>query len=99
MIPKDRIFLGMLTPSSNTTLEPVTARMLEDLPEVTAHFARFQVTEISFGDQALSQFQLEPMLAAAALLAHARWRSICWNSPSGGWLGFDRHPRRFRGLA
>jgi hypothetical protein len=36
MRPKDRIFLGMLTPSSNTTLELVTARRLEDLPEVTA---------------------------------------------------------------
>ena len=38
MSPKDRIFPGMLTPSSNTMLEPVTARMLEGLPEVTAHF-------------------------------------------------------------
>jgi hypothetical protein len=30
MTKKDRIFLGMLTPSSNTTLEPVTASMLMD---------------------------------------------------------------------
>jgi maleate isomerase len=90
MSPKDRIFLGMLTPSSNTTLEPVTARMLADLPEVTAHFARFQVTEISLAEQALSQFQLEPMLAAASLLADARCHSICWNGTSAGWLGFDR---------
>jgi len=28
MSKKDRIFLGMLTPSSNTTLEPVTAAIL-----------------------------------------------------------------------
>jgi hypothetical protein len=32
----------MLTPSSNTVLEPLTAAMLADLPDVTAHFARAQ---------------------------------------------------------
>jgi len=32
----------MLTPSSNTALEPVTAAMLANLPEVTAHFSRFK---------------------------------------------------------
>lgn len=87
---KDRIFLGMLTPSSNTTLEPVTARMLAGLPEVTPHFGRFRVTEISLAEQALGQFQLEPMLAAAELLADARCHSICWNGTSAGWLGFER---------
>lgn len=80
----------MLTPSSNTTLEPVTARMLADLPEVTAHFGRFRVTEISLAEQALGQFQLEPMLAAAELLADTRCHSICWNGTSAGWLGFER---------
>ncbi len=29
---QDRVLLGMITPSSNTTLEPVTARMLAGLP-------------------------------------------------------------------
>ena len=86
----DRIFLGMLTPSSNTTLEPVTARMLAGLPEVTPHFGRFRVTEISLAQQALGQFQLEPMLAAAELLADAHCHSICWNGTSAGWLGFER---------
>ena len=43
----------MLTPSSNTTLEPVTANMLAGLPDVTAHFGRFRVTEISLAEQAL----------------------------------------------
>ena len=42
-----RVFLGMLTPSSNTVLEPVTTAMLAGLPEVTAHFSRFKVTEIA----------------------------------------------------
>jgi maleate isomerase len=87
---KERIFLGMLTPSSNTVLEPVTARMLDALPEVTAHFGRFRVTEISLAPQALGQFQAEPMLAAADLLADARCGSICWNGTSAGWLGLER---------
>ena len=42
-----RILLGMLTPSSNTVLEPVTQAMLAGLPEVSVHFSRFRVTEIA----------------------------------------------------
>lgn len=86
----DRRFLGMLTPSSNTVLEPLTSAMLADLPDVTAHFGRFKVTEISLGDRALGQFQSEPMLEAASLLADARVHSICWNGTSAGWLGFEQ---------
>ncbi len=88
-----RVLLGMLTPSSNTTLEPLTARMLQQLPEVTAHFGRFRVTEISLARQALGQFQDEPMLAAAELLADARCQAICWNGTSAGWLGLERDRR------
>ena len=90
MTSANRTLLGMLTPSSNTVLEPVTARILSGLPDVTAHFGRFRVTEISLGAQALGQFELEPMLAAADLLADARCHSICWNGTSAGWLGFER---------
>lgn len=81
--------LGMLTPSSNTVLEPITTAMLHDLPDVTAHFARFRVVKISMEDDALGQFTNEPMLAAADLLADAKVQSICWNGTSSGWLGFD----------
>lgn len=81
--------LGMLTPSSNTTLEPVTSAMLSGLPEVSAHFGRFRVTEISLSSSALGQFSAEPMLEAADLLADARCHSICWNGTSAGWLGFQ----------
>jgi maleate isomerase len=38
--------LGMLTPSSNSILEPMTARLLAGQPGVTAHFARLRVTQI-----------------------------------------------------
>ena len=47
----NRIFLGMLTPSSNTTLEPMTSDMLSGVPNVSAHFGRFGVTEISLGEK------------------------------------------------
>jgi maleate isomerase len=85
-----RHLLGMLTPSSNTVLEPVTSAMLAGLPDVTAHFGRFRVTEISLDHGAQGQFDLEPMLAASDLLADARVASICWNGTSSGWLGFER---------
>jgi maleate isomerase len=81
--------LGMLTPSSNTVLEPLTAAMLHGLPDVSAHFARFRVVKISMDADALGQFTTEPMLAAAELLADAKVQSICWNGTSSGWLGFD----------
>ena len=88
-----RHLLGMLTPSSNTVLEPVTAAMLAQLPDTTAHFARFRVTEISQARTRGGQFDLEPMLAAADLLADARVQSICWNGTSAGWQGFDADER------
>lgn len=85
-----RILLGMLTPSSNTVLEPVTGAMLADLPHVSAHFGRFRVTEIALSDQALGQFDLEAPLTAARLLGDARCSVIAWNGTSAGWLGLDR---------
>lgn len=84
-----RHLIGMLTPSSNTVLEPMTTAMLAGLDHVTAHFGRFRVTEISLRDQALGQFKTGPMLAAADLLADAKVGTICWNGTSAGWLGFD----------
>jgi maleate isomerase len=85
-----RVFLGMLTPSSNTILEPVTTAMLAGLPEVTAHFSRFKVTEIALSGPALAQFDDSEILAAAELLAHAKVNVIAWNGTSSGWLGFER---------
>jgi maleate isomerase len=79
----------MLTPSSNTTLEPVTSAMVSGLAEVSAHFARFPVTEISLRDAALGQFDVEKILQAARLLADAHVNVIGWNGTSSGWLGFE----------
>ena len=89
----DRVFLGMLTPSSNTILEPVTTAMLAGLPEVSAHFSRFKVTEIALSGPALAQFDDSEILRAAELLAHAKVDVIAWNGTSSGWLGFERDVR------
>ena len=85
--------IGMITPSLNTVLEPMTAALLADLPDVSAHFSRLRVTNISLDDDAAAQFAVEPMLAAARLLADARVHAICWNGTAGSWLGLD-HDRR-----
>ena len=85
-----RIRLGILTPSSNTALEPITAAMLSELPHVSAHFARFTVTEIALSEQALGQFDASRILAAACQLADARVDVIGWSGTSAGWLGFER---------
>jgi maleate isomerase len=79
----------MLTPSSNSVLEPISSAMVAEVPGVSVHFGRFRVTEISLNERALAQFDGEPMLQAAALLADARVKRICWNGTSAGWLGFD----------
>lgn len=67
-----RIHLGMLTPSSNTVLEPLTSAMIAGLPGVSAHFSRFPVTEISLAARATGQFDFGRILEAARLLAQAR---------------------------
>ncbi|MGE0425189.1 MAG: aspartate/glutamate racemase family protein [Reyranellaceae bacterium] len=82
--------IGMLTPSSNTVLEPVTSAMLREHPAITAHFSRFKVTEIALSDAATGQFAYQPILSAAELLADARCDLIAWNGTSASWLGFDR---------
>lgn len=86
----------MLTPSSNTVLEPVTAAMLTSIPEASAHFGRFRVTEIALTDGARAQFDEAELLRAAALLADARVGVIGWNGTSSGWLGFDADERLCR---
>ena len=96
--PTKRVLLGMLTPSSNTVLEPVTAAMLSGLPEVSAHFGRFTVKEISLRAAALDQFADAPFLDAARLLADAKLNVIGWNGTSAGWLGFDADEQLCRAI-
>ncbi|CZR60943.1 uncharacterized protein PAC_10839 [Phialocephala subalpina] len=91
-----RIRLGILTPSSNTALEPLTYALITSLnahlpsTTITAHFSRFPVTQISLSPDGLAQFDLAPILAAAQLLAHAEVDIIGWSGTSAGWLGFSQ---------
>lgn len=82
--------IGMLTPSSNTALEPICSRMVSGLEDVvTMHYSRLEVTKISLEKDALSQFDLDPFLRASEYLAHADVDAIAWNGTSGGWTGFE----------
>jgi maleate isomerase len=82
--------LGVLTPSSNTALEPLTSALVAQLPGASAHFSRFRVTEIALDAAALGQFDDSKILAAAELLADAKVDVIGWSGTAAGWLGFDR---------
>ena len=81
--------LGVLTPSSNTALEPLTSAIVAGISGMRAHFSRFKVTEISLKAQALGQFDDSKILAAAELLADAKVDVIGWSGTSSGWLGFE----------
>ena len=82
--------IGILTPSSNTVLEPVTSAILAEVEGATAHFSRFTVTHIALSEDSLAQFDPAPMLQAARLLADAKVGVIGWSGTSASWLGFQR---------
>jgi maleate isomerase len=90
--------LGAITPSSNTVLEPMCAAILRDLPQVSMHFARVRVTEISLERRALDQFLPEAFEAPAGLLADARVDTLGWNGTSASWTGFTDDERLCQGL-
>jgi hypothetical protein len=73
----------VLTPSSNTALEPLTSALVAQLPGCSAHFSRFTVTEIALPEQALGQFDDRKILAVAELLADARVDVIVWRPLQG----------------
>ena len=85
-----RVPIGILTPSSNTVLEPLSSAVLAEVQEASVHFSRFRVTEISLSQEALGQFDLGKILDAARLLADARVQAIGWSGTSAGWLGLER---------
>ncbi|NBC89140.1 MAG: Asp/Glu/hydantoin racemase [Alphaproteobacteria bacterium] len=84
----------MLTPSSNTVLEPATNALIAPLAAtVGVHFSRFRVTRIALDTGADAQFSYEPILEAANLLADARPSLIAWNGTAASWRGFDTDDR------
>jgi maleate isomerase len=92
------IKLGILVPSSNTNLEPLTCSILSSLPDVSVHFSRFPVTHIALSATALSQFDETAILAAASLLADAQVDAIGWSGTSSGWLGFEADEKLCRSI-
>lgn len=96
--PVERRLLGILTPSSNTRLEPITTRMLEGIPEASAHFGRFRVTQIALSAEADAQFVDTEILRAADLLGDARVHVIGWSGTSASWLGFEKDERLCRAI-
>lgn len=85
--------IGMLTPSSNTCLEPMTQAMVIDVADVTLHFARVPVVTIGLAAHESAQFEIDTMVSAARLLADAAVDVIAWNGTAGSWLGLE-HDRR-----
>jgi maleate isomerase len=79
--------IGMIVPSSNTCLEPLTYRMLEGRTDVTIHFTRIPVTRIALDGSSDRQFDAAVMREAGRLLATADVDVIAWNGTSGSWLG------------
>ena len=82
--------IGMITPSSNTMVEPITSAMTAPLIDtLSVHYARIPVTRIALDEHSLNQFEREQMLSATRLLADARMDVMCWNGTSGAWKGLD----------
>ncbi|MFN8633615.1 MAG: Asp/Glu/hydantoin racemase [Chloroflexota bacterium] len=80
--------IGMITPSSNTMVEPLTSAMTAHLlDDLSVHYARIPVTRIALDEGSLNQFERDAMLGAARLLADALVDVICWNGTSGAWKG------------
>ena len=89
------IRLGVIVPSSNTALEPLTQQIVASLVDsgtpanVTVHFARFRVTKIALSADSDAQFAHAAMLEAACLLADAHVDVIGWSGTAASWLGLQ----------
>jgi maleate isomerase len=72
----DSISLGIIVPSSNTSLEPLSQALVSSISTterpVTVHFTRISVTQLNLSPGSNSQFTPEALLAAAQLLADAK---------------------------
>jgi maleate isomerase len=82
--------VGHITPSCNSVLEPVTAMMTQTvLEQVSNHFVRIPVENISMIDDDRDQFSVPTMVSAAQLLADAYMDAIVWNGTSACWNGIE----------
>ena len=74
---KNRI--AMLTPSSNSVVEPSCFKIFSSINNTTVHFNRVEVLWIDDEINSLSQFEDENMLIGFDLLSHVKPSVIGWN--------------------
>lgn len=94
--------LGLVTPSSNTALEPEAWRLVSDVHAsvpISLHVSRVRVTKIADDAASSAQFDMAPMEAAAELLGDARVDAVAWAGTSGSWLGIDHDRLLCKGLS
>ena len=87
LIGQQQVFIGTITPSSNTVVERVTQAILRQFPSVSAHFSRTPV--VGERDPFPDGYDLDSQLNAARLLAHAQLNLIVWNGSKGITIGSD----------
>ena len=87
VLAQHRVFIGTITPSSNTVVERVTLGVLRDFPSVSAHFSRISV--VGEHDPLPDRYDLDGMLNAARLLSHANLDILVWNGSKGITIGID----------
>ena len=87
---KQKIRIGMLTPSSNSVVEPWCYKIIGSVDNVSVHFGRVEVLWIDDKAASLSQFYDENMIKGFDLLSHVKPMVIGWNGTSASWLGLER---------
>ena len=87
---KQKIRIGMLTPSSNSVVEPWCYKIIGSMDNVSVHFGRVEVLWIDDKEASLSQFYDENMIKGFELLSHVKPMVIGWNGTSASWLGLER---------
>ena len=69
---KQKIRIGMLTPSSNSVVEPWCYKIIGSIENVSVHFGRVEVLWIDDEEASLSQFYDENMIKGFDLLSHVK---------------------------
>ena len=85
-----KIRIAMLTPSSNSVVEPCCYKIISSINNASVHFGRVEVLWINDEASSLSQFYDENMLKGFDLLSHVKPMVIGWNGTSASWLGIER---------
>ena len=87
---QEKTRIAMLTPSSNSVVEPCCYKIISSFDNTSIHFGRIEVLWIDDEAASLSQFHDETMMKGFDLLSHVRPSVIGWNGTSASWLGLDR---------